>query len=162
MVELEEPVYSIRPIRLMGQPMPCLFNVFMITRGPQQGGFDVFRYSRNLGSGNHYSGNLFFAQDFEPRAGKADHCSKTGDRALRKDALGNCSFCFMAGGDCSVYQALAERSDPIFISRARSGDDCLDILLGIFRFQKKMRPSSNLKHQTPYLILLLLLLFSYF
>jgi hypothetical protein len=67
---------------------------------------DVFRTSGNICAGDHYSGNLIFAQNFQQRAGKMTGCTQAGYCDFRKNATGYCCLCFVAGGEGSFYANL--------------------------------------------------------
>ena len=91
---------------------------------------NVFRYSGNIGSGNHYSGNLIFAQDFEQGRGKKTGRIQTSNCAFGKDAYGNCRFCNLAGAVGSFYAALEERSFSLSLCSYWPDSNHMDSLLG--------------------------------
>jgi hypothetical protein len=99
---------------------------------------DVFRYSRNIGVDDHYSGNFIFAQNSQQRAGKKTGCTQAGYCDFRKNATGYSRFCFMAGGDGSFYATVGERTFPLSLSRSRPGSVYMDTLLGVNRIPKMM------------------------
>jgi hypothetical protein len=99
---------------------------------------DVFRYSGNIGADDHNSGDLIFAQNFQQRAGKQTDCTQAGYCGFRKNATGYCCFCFVAGGDGSLYTTLGRGPFPLSLPRSRPGSVYLDNLLGGNRIPETM------------------------
>jgi len=115
----------------------CLLKDFMVIRYNYRR-IDVFRYSGNVGAGDHYSGNLVFAQNFKQRAGKKTGWTQAGYCDFRKNASGYCCLCLLAGGDGSIYTTLGKRPFPLSLSRSRTGSAYMDNLLGVNRIPKEM------------------------
>lgn len=107
------------------------FYEFIIFRG-----IDVHRHSGDIGPGGHYSGDLPFAKNNEPGAGKDTDESGTGFRALGENEAGGRSFNFVAGSDWCAYAALEKRSGSIYIRWYWSRIVGLDYLLGLYRISK--------------------------
>ena len=99
---------------------------------------DVFRYSGNIVVGDHNSGDLIFTQNSQQRDGTETGCSQACYGDLRKNAIGRCGLCNLAGGDGSFSTTLGTRPFPLSLSRRRSGSANLDNLLGVNRIPEEM------------------------
>jgi hypothetical protein len=99
---------------------------------------DVFRYSGNIGAGDHNSGDLIFTQNSQQRAGKKTGCTEAGYCDFRKNATGYCCLCVMAGGAGGFYTTLGKRPFPLSLSRSRAGSVYMDNLLGVNRLPETM------------------------
>jgi hypothetical protein len=115
----------------------CLLKDFMVIRCIYRRE-DVFRYSGNIGAGDHNSGDLIFAQNSQQRAGTKIGCTQADYCGFRKNAIGYCRLCFVAGGDGSFYTTLGKRPFPLSLSRSRPGCDYMDNLLGVNRISEEM------------------------
>jgi len=99
---------------------------------------DVFRYSGNIGAGDHNSGDIIFTQNSQQRAGKKTGCTQAGYCGFRKNATGYCRLSFVAGGDGSFYTTLAKRPFPLSHSRSQPGSVYMVNLLGVNRISEEM------------------------
>ncbi len=99
---------------------------------------DVFRYSGNIVAGDHNSGDFIFTQNSQQRDATETGCAQAGYCDLRKNAIGLCGLCNMAGDDGSFSATLETRPFPLSLSRRRSGSADMGNLLGVNRVPEKM------------------------
>ena len=116
---------------------PCLADVFMVIKCIRRR-IDVFRYSGNIVVGDHNSGDLIFTQNSQQRSRNETGCAQAGYCDLRKNAIGRCGLCNVAGGGGSFLATLETRPFPLSLSRHRPGSADLDNLLGVHRVPEKM------------------------